>query len=387
MRKSQFKYETNETNDEKVLPMKYRNIVDFLKSNDAHTRNMNVEKYFLDNLEVDDDSHEEEQHTTQALLKYPFKTKTKVEKYYKGIITNANHVEHYAHDYKVKPLKDKFMRPEFAPNPYSWEIDHIHKQSQIGAVSYLACININTKFVYLYPAKDRTMTTTSLLLFKLKKDEEEMFGHPVHHIRSDGDRGFESLSKDCSRLFGFKSWYINSSPYVYHNKVVDAVIRTLRNALGKVRQDEQYIFNGGKENDKIIQQLVKYYNNTWHSAIRMTPLEMHTDISKEWAFIRRKTEELNDAKRIQQIYQLNEFRPGEVVRVYLDHSKDGMRYVKRRMNFDTWGIFKGYDHGNGIVEIQMRVRDEYNKIVIDSFEVVLPIYFIKHARDEDNLTL
>ena len=48
--------------------------------------------------------------------------------------------------------------------------------------------------------------------------------------------------------------------------MVDAVMRTLRNALGP--------FSDGKLwNNDLMQQLVAYYNNTYHVSIKQTPAE------------------------------------------------------------------------------------------------------------------
>ena len=57
-------------------------------------------------------------------------------------------------------------------------------------------------------------------------------------------------------LYGV-GFHASSSKFTYHNKVVDSVMRTLRNALGPERQN----YWDGKH-DNLIQQLCYYYNNT-----------------------------------------------------------------------------------------------------------------------------
>ena len=134
--------------------------------------------------------------------------------------------------------------------------------------------------------------------------------------------------------------YFQSSPFTFHNKIVDAAIRTLRNALG-VHSEEYW---DGKH-DNIIQQLTHYYNNTYHNAIKMTPYEMHNDIDKEWEYIREKTEELNDIKKIQRKKGYHGYRQGDRLMVHLNYSKTNERFAKRRKQFDRLATFVQYQNG------------------------------------------
>ena len=196
------------------------------------------------------------------------------------------------------------------------------------------------------------------------KEEQELFGNPVRHIRADGDKGFQHLEQ----FFRNITFYFQSSKFTYHNKIVDAVIRTLRNALGP--RSSRY-WNGNYD-DKI-QQLVEFYNETWHSEIKIAPIEMHTDVELEWAYIRRKIEELNAAKKKQIDDGLYDFKYGDKVLVYLDLSKTAKSMKKRRRNFDRQATFIRYQNGNAVVRLEKSIVNPHCNLS----EVVIPIYFVK----------
>ncbi|KAI5500115.1 hypothetical protein TVAGG3_0852750 [Trichomonas vaginalis G3] len=135
-------------------------------------------------------------------------------------------------------------------------------------------------------------------------------------------------------------------------------MRTLRDALGV---NGQIYWDGN--HDSIIQQLVYYYNNTWHRTINMKPVEMKNDISKEWEYIRKQMERLNDVKREQINSGLMNFKQGDKVLIHLDYGKTDKLMTKRRRRFDTIAEFVRYINGNALVEVD-------NKLI------EIPIYFI-----------
>ncbi|KAI5499321.1 integrase core domain containing protein family [Trichomonas vaginalis G3] len=250
-------------------------------------------------------------------------------------------------DPKIQPLKEKFSRPSFAPYPYSYEIDHLEYSK--GNVTYLFAININTRYLYCIPVKGKTEQETRRAIQYLLDHER------VDNIRGDGDKGFQAA---MAHYFPQINFYFSSSPYTFHNKIVDAVMRTLRDALGV---NGQIYWDGN--HDSIIQQLVYYYNNTWHRTINMKPVEMKNDISKEWEYIRKQMERLNDVKREQINSGLMNFKQGDKVLIHLDYGKTDKSMTKRRRRFDTIAEFVRYINGNALVEVD-------NKLI------EIPIYFI-----------
>ncbi|KAI5482341.1 hypothetical protein TVAGG3_0240630 [Trichomonas vaginalis G3] len=135
-------------------------------------------------------------------------------------------------------------------------------------------------------------------------------------------------------------------------------MRTLRDALGV---NGQIYWDGN--HDSIIQQLVYYYNNTWHRTINMKPVEMKNDISKEWEYIRKQMEKLNDVKREQINSGLMNFKQGNKVLIHLDYGKTDKSMTKRRRRFDTIAEFVRYINGNALVEVDKKL-------------IEIPIYFI-----------
>ncbi|KAI5531899.1 hypothetical protein TVAGG3_0360360 [Trichomonas vaginalis G3] len=135
-------------------------------------------------------------------------------------------------------------------------------------------------------------------------------------------------------------------------------MRTLRDALGV---NGQIYWDGN--HDSIIQQLVYYYNNTWHRTINMKPVKMKNDISKEWEYIKKQMEKLNDVKREQINSGLMNFKQGNKVLIHLDYGKTDKSMTKRRRRFDTIAEFVRYINGNALVEVD-------NKLI------EIPIYFI-----------
>ncbi|KAI5536901.1 integrase core domain containing protein family, partial [Trichomonas vaginalis G3] len=251
-------------------------------------------------------------------LLYPFQTLKKQKDFKKDFkILNK------PTDPKIQPLKEKFSRPSFAPYPYSYEIDHLEYLK--GNVTYLFAININTRYLYCIPVKGKTEQETRRAIQYLLDHER------VDNIRGDGDKGFQAA---MAHYFPQINFYFSSSPYTFHNKIVDAVMRTLRDALGV---NGQIYWDGN--HDSIIQQLVYYYNNTWHRTINMKPMEMKNDISKEWEYIRKQMERLNDVKREQINSGLMNFKQGDKVLIHLDYGKTDKSMTKRRRRFDTIAEF------------------------------------------------
>ncbi|KAI5525075.1 integrase core domain-containing protein, partial [Trichomonas vaginalis G3] len=183
-------------------------------------------------------------------LLYPFQTFKKQKDFKKDFKILNKPI-----DPKIQPLKEKFSRPSFAPYPYSYEIDHLEYSK--GNVTYLFAININTRYLYCIPVKGKTEQETRRAIQYLLDHER------VDNIRGDGDKGFQAA---MAHYFPQINFYFSSSPYTFHNKIVDAVMRTLRDALGV---NGQIYWDGN--HDSIIQQLVYYYNNTWHRTINMKP--------------------------------------------------------------------------------------------------------------------
>ena len=287
-----------------------------------------------------------------TLLTYPFRSK--MDDYligqHKGYFLPGVKFNFEPSDKQPKKLKNELSRPSFAPFPYSWEIDHL--QFDKTKITYLFCLNINTRYLYVIPVNNKSAQETRRAIETLIGKENDNFNHPVNNIRGDGDKGFEAIKT----MFPHINFYFTSSKFTYHNKLIDAAMRTLRNAL-----NNDSLWDG--HHDDIIQQLVYYYNFTKHRVTKMSPIDMHTDIDKEWEYIRQKTEELNDAKLKQYQHGLFNYKPGDRIRIHLEYSKTNQLFDKRRRQFDREGTFIQYINGNCLIQL-----DKGQKIEV-------PVYF------------
>ena len=256
------------------------------------------------------------------------------------------------------------MRPYFSPQPYSWEIDHLMDGRK---AKYLMCININTRYLYAIPVLNKTKEESYKAVMKLILYERMCFNHPVKYIRFDGDKGFRAmipLFKDSDEKITFNS---ESSPYTNHNRMVDRAIRRIR----RLAQFDSW-FDGSDDNNPKVQQLTFYINYFLHHGIgRMTPLEMHTDINKEWAYIRSKKELLNKQKLKQIKAGMWNYEPGvTILRMFLNPDKTKNKFDKDRYTFKTYGTFVEYKHGNVVARLK------------DGRMVEVPIYYT--IRDTPN---
>jgi hypothetical protein len=198
-------------------------------------------------------------------IRYPFKSKLKYQ---------DNEVEStQPKDYRLKQL-NKFMRPYYSPNLGSYEVDIVYSQDpkyKNRSTYYFFAININTKFLIVYPLSNMSKNVISDVLNKLVNENY------VSNIRGDGE------------FVNFKipnvSIYTNSSPFVNHNRVVDRVIRTIRDAIG----NNDYDFS----NPETLNKIVAIYNKAPHSSLKLptrkipfTPEEVNENHDIEGIFIK-----------------------------------------------------------------------------------------------------
>ena len=299
--------------------------------------------------------------TDSFSLNYPFKSKYKDYKnnIENGLFLKSTKFTDEKKDPQAKRLKDSLSRPSFSPYPYSWEIDHL--QYDKNHITYLFCLNINTRYLYVIPVDGKGEYETKIALRTLIENERKLFNHPIKNIRGDGDSSFETIAKQ--KTFPDINFYFSSSPFTYHNKLIDASMRTLRNALNDDR-----LWDG--HHDNIIQDLVKFYNYTTHRVTGYKPIEIHSNIDLEWEYIRKKKEELNEVKKLQYYEGLYNYKPGDKLKIHLEYSKTNQMFDKRRRQFDVIATFIEYVCGN------CRVLPEGKTKYID-----VPIYFTRRVYD------
>ncbi|KAA6394934.1 MAG: hypothetical protein EZS28_009540 [Streblomastix strix] len=275
-------------------------------------------------------------------------------------------------DFQVKPLS-KLNRPYFSPKLGSWEIDIVFSMySRVIRANqiYLFCININTKYLVVFPLRDKSAGQIKNALQILVKN------YHVTNIRGDGEKGFNGDTlKEFYQENKIKTFFTDSK-FTNHNSVVDSVIRTIRNAFGN--DSDKFA-----DND-LMQEMVNMYNETPHSAYenKFTPQQANDNHDIEGIFIRQSQNKLYEIKQQQQKLGLLSFVPGNILMIHLDYSKTGHQFKKQRRNFNELAEFQRYSNGNVVAKLLKPYSDvniielpvQYCKLVASSSQwTIVPI--------------
>jgi hypothetical protein len=307
-------------------------------------------------------------------------------------------------DYKAKTLKNKFQRPYYSPKVNSYEIDYVDSGTFGKRFRhYLAVININTKYLFMIPLKlnaNETLQDTYAIikqindsLIALNKDMK------IDNIRGDGDRKFGTIVDDVDgsnidipqnnkiiKLGNYDnmnftknifteylkdnniSMYLNPSKFANKNRVIDRVIRTIRDKIG---EDQTKWLD-----KRIVQKAVNEYNHTKHTAFnnKFTPYEVQFNRELEEYFIREHIEDLEEINEKQSKAGLFKYKRGNIILVHLDLSKTSQKFQKQRRAFNKLAYFDSYEHGN--VKCYL-LKSDKNKIFPSGDEIVIPIYYTK----------
>ena len=280
-----------------------------------------------------------------ATIAYPFKSKVK--SYTKA---NSRHV-HYNYIPTLHiPDEKQFHRPYYSNEPGGWEIDLAFKICNSNDI-WLFCININTRYLVVYSIPDKSSNNI------INRMTELIQNYDVRSVRGDGEKGFKSLDGLLQNHGISRFW--TSSKFTFHNKIVDSVIKTIRNAIGyRDISAEQ------------LQQIVNYYNHTKHNGIGCTPFEMQNNIDLEYQYIRWCNNKLQKALLLQDLYKMNRYEPGNILLVHVDKSKTSNLFEKRRTYYDRLGEFLEYINGN--VRVRLLTPVLIGKKPVS--DIVLPIF-------------
>jgi hypothetical protein len=244
-------------------------------------------------------------------------------------------------DFTRTPLEKKFQRPYFSPSPGSWEMDivyAVHPENKNDAIYYLFVININTKYLRVFKLNnniDRHKDITRCL------NDLKMKGKKyISNLRADGEfRGFQ---------YDGKLVYTSDSPFDNHNRVIDRVIRTIRDAIGPNYYNMR--------NLDLLRRVVRLYNNTPHLSLRIgkaifTPVEVEDNKEIEGVLIRRNIELARVVQDQQFKNGLWSYQPGNIIMVHLDLSRTDYKFMKKRRIFNVLTKFLFYQHGNVVCKI------------------------------------
>jgi hypothetical protein len=172
---------------------------------------------------------------------------------------------------------------------------------------------------------------------------------PVRYLRGDGEKAFasaETVNWLVQNGIPQNHLYFSSSKFTYHNKLIDVATKTIRNAIGYRIIDQHQL-----------QQIIWYYNRTYHKGIGCTPLEMMEARDEEGnhvledQYIRYCVKKLVQARGQEEFDGLWDYEYGNVLLLHFDLNKTGLKHEKRRRFWDRVGIFLRYDHRNAVVRL------------------------------------
>ena len=160
-----------------------------------------------------------------------------------------------------KPVKRKFKKRRVLVNGIDkiWAADLVDMQAfskfNHGIKYLLAVIDVFSKYGWLIPLKDKTGKSVASALKTISKEKkpEKMWV----------DKGKEFYNKDVKELIE-----LYSTENEEKSSVVERWIRTMKENVWKYFTD-----NNTNVYIDILPDLVKDYNNTKHSSIKMTPVE------------------------------------------------------------------------------------------------------------------
>jgi hypothetical protein len=265
---------------------------------------------------------------------------------------------------------------------------------------YLFIININTRYLFVEPSDLNASEKTAFVAAAVKKFNDSLPpGHKISNIRADGASTFAYVpgipqptsntpgNKKSKRevllqylrdnniiLFNFPSHYTNKC------RIVDRAARTIRDIVGT---PERFLA------PRIVLKAVEQYNNTPHAAFNYeyTPAEVQASHELEQVFIRENQYRLDAANKLQHAAGLFNYKPGDILLIHLDTSKDETAMQKKRRIFNKLAEFVEYEYGN----VRCRVlfnwlwddKDIYADVKDDEIfgavqSIVIPIYYTKY---------
>ncbi len=261
----------------------------------------------------------------KALWKrYPYRTKSKFVKVAvdKGFTKKA--AERFidnqiVHDTKFTEQREMYL-PIYSDVGDSYQFDTVFDKGKGKDNAWLLFVNVNTRKAYVYKMKDKGSVEVLRVMKLFMRNVKDVKG-----MTSDQDKAYTT--------YDMKEFMINNKIDYRttedndHNRlsIINRLIRTLRD------------MNGERPfTDISIKRLVKAYNDTEHSTIKMKPDEVRKSDERKW--IEQKRRETDD---IRNQFQLND---GDKVRVMDVRSK----LMKKRFNL-----------GRNVYEVDSKEGNQY----------------------------
>ena len=229
----------------------------------------------------------------------------------KGYTFNKSEVLEYIDSRHVKSRVKKYNRI-FMGNKFSailgvWQIDTFIKDK----CPYLLAINVNTRYVW---CRSRKSMTSEDFIENMKVFISE---HHPRVIECDDENSFTSFKS----VDFIKSNHIIMRIYpgdMDHTKlsIINKFCRTLR-------VESRY--------DDDIENIIKIYNKSYHSSIKMEPRDMQYNINNEYRYIYNQLEKRDEKNKL--LLQ-DPIEKGDRVRYIRDEDRRNERFRKDAMRYE-----------------------------------------------------
>jgi hypothetical protein len=226
---------------------------------------------------------------------------------------------------------------------------------------YLFVININTKYLVV----SSSYTKNAKHVVDVLKYMKHYF--KIEHVKGDYEKAF--VAKETYKYLkeNHINYYFTIFKYTNSNRVVDRVIRTIRDMVDRLGPSASLL------NENLVQEVVKLYNHTKHCSYtnKFTPTQAQYNPEVETWFICKQESKLADI-------DLSSFKGYEEVDFLLVHMPYREINYKRRRTFNELAIFRGYRGGNVLVELCIpSTKLKNNKIKYPLY--VLPMWCTKYV--------
>lgn len=176
-----------------------------------------------------------------------------------------------------KPIKRKFRRRKVITGGinHQFQADLVDLQNikkGNNKTNYLlTCIDVFSKYAYVIPLKDKTGKSITIAFKKIFK---QLF-RPPYYLQTDAGKEFlnsifQKYLKD-QKVKHFVTWNQATK-----SSVVEIFNRTL-----KSRMFRYFTKHSTKRYIDILPYLVKSYNNTYHSSIKLAPIQVNKNNQEE----------------------------------------------------------------------------------------------------------
>jgi hypothetical protein len=215
--------------------------------------------------------------------------------------------------------------------PYTNKHTHADKRKYLF---YLFMININTKYLVV------SSTYTIDIDYVIKVLKYMKYNFNIEHIRGDYDTAFTARKTYKYLNDNSIRYYFTKFKYTNGNRVVDRVIRTIRDMVDRL-DPSAFLFN-----EKHVQDVVHLYNHTKHYAYnsKFTPAQAQHNPEVETWFKCKQESKLSDID----LSPFKGYKEGNFLLVHMPYKE--INY-KRRRTFNELVIFRGYRGGNVLVEL------------------------------------